>query len=531
MDVQWQIKQNVSEANEYLKDLSSWSKKQKTKRARRKQAGKETEASTEDSKDKVANYVPPVRGKVEARVRNLGKEYSQPTRELAVHAPAQKASRKKKKKKKSEGAAADNFGASAAGHTYDYFKDKWDKFDVDAALREASESSSYETEDEGAEEEAVGVVEEIASPAPPARRRQIQNETKIQRVGSDLTPTQWKEKGNEYFRTKQYQRAVECYTGSIKAEATAVAYANRAMALLKLGHFDQAQEDSTAALAIDPSYLKAYQRRATANKELGLYLAATMDYELALRLSPQSQALRAERKALVDLYCAQEGLDRIRSRVVLRVTDERQREEERRDPVPTQKMAPARADEGKGKENGDEVTPPRSEGADKERREAHVAKGGGETARAKEARSEPKIMASPARDVLVPKNAVEFEIAWKSLRDDEVGQWGLLRRLDPSGISSLLKDLVTGQMFFGIIKCALVSMKGEHATVSEEDVDHGTRLLQSMAQAPRFKINVLSIPSKNRAVLKREWEHHIEHSKDRFKPKFLELAKVYGAIK
>ena len=63
-------------------------KKQKTKRARRKQAGKETEASTEDSKDKVANYVPPVRGKVEARVRNLGKEYSQPTRELAVHAPA-----------------------------------------------------------------------------------------------------------------------------------------------------------------------------------------------------------------------------------------------------------------------------------------------------------------------------------------------------------------------------------------------------------------------------------------------------------
>ena len=26
--------------------------------------------------------------------------------------------------------------ASAAGHTYDYFRDKWDKFDVDAALED-----------------------------------------------------------------------------------------------------------------------------------------------------------------------------------------------------------------------------------------------------------------------------------------------------------------------------------------------------------------------------------------------------------
>lgn len=28
---------------------------------------------------------------------------------------------------------------TAAGHTYDYFKDRWDKFDVEAALAEVDE--------------------------------------------------------------------------------------------------------------------------------------------------------------------------------------------------------------------------------------------------------------------------------------------------------------------------------------------------------------------------------------------------------
>ena len=47
-------------------------------------------------------------------------------------AKSEKVVKKKKEAREKEKAARDK--AHAAGHTYDYFKDKWDKFDVDAAL-------------------------------------------------------------------------------------------------------------------------------------------------------------------------------------------------------------------------------------------------------------------------------------------------------------------------------------------------------------------------------------------------------------
>lgn len=55
---------------------------------------------------------------------------------------------------------------TAAGHTYDYFKDRWDKFDVDAALAEADEETEYETEDE-AQAPAQNAAQSLEPPAPP----------------------------------------------------------------------------------------------------------------------------------------------------------------------------------------------------------------------------------------------------------------------------------------------------------------------------------------------------------------------------
>jgi len=43
-----------------------------------------------------------------------------------------------------------------------------------------------------------------------------------------------KEQGNEYFKQKKFAEAIECYSRSIGLSPTAVAYANRAMAYLKL---------------------------------------------------------------------------------------------------------------------------------------------------------------------------------------------------------------------------------------------------------------------------------------------------------
>jgi hypothetical protein len=40
--------------------------------------------------------------------------------------------------------------------------------------------------------------------------------------------------GNEYFKEGKYVRAIDCYSRSIALQPTAVAYANRAMAAIKI---------------------------------------------------------------------------------------------------------------------------------------------------------------------------------------------------------------------------------------------------------------------------------------------------------
>ena len=53
------------------------------------------------------------------------------------------------------------------------------------------------------------------------------------------------------------------YSRSAGLHPTAKALANRAQALIKLRQFDDAAEDCTRALKLDPGYTKAYLRRAT----------------------------------------------------------------------------------------------------------------------------------------------------------------------------------------------------------------------------------------------------------------------------
>ncbi len=69
----------------------------------------------------------------------------------------------------------------------------------------------------------------------------------------------------------------------IEAEESSTGYANRAMASLKLGEVADAEQDCTLALALDPNYLKAWQRRAAARTASGRLLDAIDDLESALR--------------------------------------------------------------------------------------------------------------------------------------------------------------------------------------------------------------------------------------------------------
>ncbi|WZY86801.1 hypothetical protein YC2023_033185 [Brassica napus] len=98
--------------------------------------------------------------------------------------------------------------------------------------------------------------------------------------------------GNEYFKQKKFNEAIDCYSRSIALSPNSVAFSNRAMAYLKIKRL--AEVDCTEALNLDDRYIKAYSRRATARKQLGMIKEAKEDAEFALRLEPESQELKKQ---------------------------------------------------------------------------------------------------------------------------------------------------------------------------------------------------------------------------------------------
>ncbi|RVX18098.1 Translocon at the outer membrane of chloroplasts 64 [Vitis vinifera] len=98
-----------------------------------------------------------------------------------------------------------------------------------------------------------------------------------------------KEKGNQAFKDKQWQKAVGFYTEAIKLSGNnATYYSNRAAAYLEMGSFLQAEADCTKAINLDKKEVypvniymfsgsslfqnvKAYLRRGTAREMLGYY--------------------------------------------------------------------------------------------------------------------------------------------------------------------------------------------------------------------------------------------------------------------
>lgn len=107
-----------------------------------------------------------------------------------------------------------------------------------------------------------------------------------------------KEKGNQAFKDKQWQKAVGFYTEAIKLSGNnATYYSNRAAAYLEMGSFLQAEADCTKAINLDKKNVKAYLRRGTAREMLGYYKDAIEDFRYALVLEPTNKraSLSADR--------------------------------------------------------------------------------------------------------------------------------------------------------------------------------------------------------------------------------------------
>ncbi|KAL2934224.1 Outer envelope protein 64 chloroplastic [Bienertia sinuspersici] len=112
-----------------------------------------------------------------------------------------------------------------------------------------------------------------------------------------------KEKGNQAFKDKQWQKAISFYTEAIKLYGSnATYYSNRAAAYLELGSFVQAEADCTKAINLDKKNVKAYLRRGTAREMLGYYKEATEDFRHALVLEPTNKRAAVSVERLKTLF-------------------------------------------------------------------------------------------------------------------------------------------------------------------------------------------------------------------------------------
>ncbi|KAF1795261.1 Metallo-dependent phosphatase-like [Phytophthora cactorum] len=105
-----------------------------------------------------------------------------------------------------------------------------------------------------------------------------------------------KVQGNEALAHFKFSQAVDLYTKAIELVPTAIFYANRAAAHVKSESYGLAIEDASAAIELEPSYIKAYYRRGSAELALGHHKKAIKDFRLVVRMKPQDRDARAKLK-------------------------------------------------------------------------------------------------------------------------------------------------------------------------------------------------------------------------------------------
>ncbi|CAL1288776.1 unnamed protein product [Larinioides sclopetarius] len=156
---------------------------------------------------------------------------------------------------------------------------EWDKFDIEEELEKLEGKDEIE-KTENKTEEKISLNTSIAVPGLSAvEREHIAN---LERM-----------KGNEAFKAQDYEEAVLYYTRSLSAFRTAKTLNNRAQTHLKLKNYLEAVIDCNEVINMEPNNIKALYRRGIAHKEAKMLDLAVIDFEIILRLEPESKSARA----------------------------------------------------------------------------------------------------------------------------------------------------------------------------------------------------------------------------------------------
>jgi import receptor subunit TOM70 len=84
--------------------------------------------------------------------------------------------------------------------------------------------------------------------------------------------------GNKAYGSKDYNKAIDLYTKAIALKQDPIFYSNRAACHQAMGDWESVVDDTTAAVNLDPMYVKALNRRANAYEQLKRFQEALLDY-------------------------------------------------------------------------------------------------------------------------------------------------------------------------------------------------------------------------------------------------------------
>uniref|UniRef100_A0A336KJ35 CSON010576 protein n=1 Tax=Culicoides sonorensis TaxID=179676 RepID=A0A336KJ35_CULSO len=176
--------------------------------------------------------------------------------------------------------------------------EKWDKFDADAeALKiDLDEERKIENfKQKTMRHESTPIIEEIYE----------DDFSQMTLKEKEVLAKRCKDKGNDFYRAKEYKEAIEEYSKSLRILSMAATYNNRAIAYIKTNEFHKAVKDCDKCLELEPENVKALLRKAQALQGLDQRRDAYQVYCKVLLIEPNnSYALNATndlRKQLPDL--------------------------------------------------------------------------------------------------------------------------------------------------------------------------------------------------------------------------------------
>ena len=107
--------------------------------------------------------------------------------------------------------------------------------------------------------------------------------------------TEFKEKGNAALKNKDYVQALAFYSEAVNAEpSNHLHYSNRSLCYFNLNKFQEAIDDASICIKLNPNWGKGYQRKGQAESKLDQIWQSFASYSYGNILDPSNDTIKQE---------------------------------------------------------------------------------------------------------------------------------------------------------------------------------------------------------------------------------------------